>query len=481
MDNLPLLVNALRSKDPETEWLDFEENDADLETIGQDISALANSAALLGREKAYMVWGVSRITHEVTGTAFCPQKTIGNQTFEDWLRGLLSRNAGFRFESTSVDGKPVLVLVISRATRLPLTFRKERFIRIGSTTRRLDEFPCLKGEFLDRLRAVNAEESAAASGKTPSEVLGLLDMRPYFTKSRSPMPQSQDAMIEYLVMEDLVSRQDDGLYSIRRKTAILFARRLGDFLPVRRKAARLVFYSEDSKVSLDHELVIDEGYATTLDRVMELIDAAVSHKEVLDGPVRREIPAYPAPAVREAVANAMIHQDLTIPGNGPVIEVFRNRIDVTNPGVPLVELPRIIDRPSRARNEGIASIMRQMRMCEELGIGWDKIVHECEKALLPAPEIQVLGESTKVTLHGFAPYKSVSPKDRMRAVYQHACMCHVEGKGLTNASLRKRFGLPASSAAAISRLIKEAVGTGLIKPRDASAGPKFMQYVPFWA
>ena len=86
------------------------------------------------------------------------------------------------------------------------------------------------------------------------------------------------------------------------------------------------------------------------------------------------VPVYPELAIRELVANALIHQDLSITGSGPMVEIFDDRIEITNPGVPLVETSRMLDSPPRSRNEGLASLMRRMGSCEERGSGVDKVV-----------------------------------------------------------------------------------------------------------
>ena len=72
--------------------------------------------------------------------------------------------------------------------------------------------------------------------------------------------------------------------------------------------------------------------------------------------------AYPAIALREAVANALIHQDFSVTGTGVVVEIFSNRIEITNPGIPLVDIYRIVDNPPKSRNEKLASLMRRLRM-----------------------------------------------------------------------------------------------------------------------
>ncbi len=76
---------------------------------------------------------------------------------------------------------------------------------------------------------------------------------------------------------------------------------------------------------------------------------------------------FPIPVTREAVANVLIHQDFYISGAGPLVEMFDNRVEVTNPGIPLVDIKRIVDNPPKSRNEKLAPMMRRLKMCEELG------------------------------------------------------------------------------------------------------------------
>lgn len=142
---------------------------------------------------------------------------------------------------------------------------------------------------------------------------------------------------------------------------------------------------------------------------------------------------------------------------------------------------RIVDNPPKSRSEKLAALMRRLRMCEELGTGWDKIVLTCELLQLPAPKIELYEDSTRVTLFAEIPFSSISVEDKLWACYLHACIKHVQGEQLTNSSLRERFGLKESSAGTISRLIKEAVSMELIKPLDPNTAPRHMKYIPFWA
>ena len=68
---------------------------------------------------------------------------------------------------------------------------------------------------------------------------------------------------------------------------------------------------------------------------------------------------FPPLAIRELVANALIHQDFFVTGAGPMVEIFDDRIEVTNPGEPLVDTQRFLDAAARvSKRSRLASLMR---------------------------------------------------------------------------------------------------------------------------
>ena len=147
MENLYKLVNELRNLPNETQWLEFKHNNYEPAMIGQDISALANSAAMCEKSSAYMLWGIDDKTHEIVGTDYNLQTLKkGNQELENWLRSLLSRNADFEFHTVPMNGKNVGVLIIYRAANQTVMFEKVDYIRVGSYTKKLNEFPALQAQ-----------------------------------------------------------------------------------------------------------------------------------------------------------------------------------------------------------------------------------------------------------------------------------------------------------------------------------------------
>lgn len=139
------------------------------------------------------------------------------------------------------------------------------------------------------------------------------------------------------------------------------------------------------------------------------------------------------------------------------------------------------DAPPRTRNEAMAAVMRRVGICEERGSGIDKVMAAIELAQLPAPLFETPPGATRVAVFARRNLRNMSRADRVRAVYQHACLRYVMGEQTSNATLRERFGISGRNAAAASRLLGEALEAGMIVVQDPEAGTRRRSYLPFWA
>ncbi|MBR4823984.1 MAG: putative DNA binding domain-containing protein [Spirochaetaceae bacterium] len=482
MQNLELLIKELIKLPNETECVEFKHNNFNPDMIASDISALANSATYKGKNQAYMVWGIHNETHEILGTNYNRfSKLIKNQEIGSWLKNTVSKNADFDFYDAEIDGKKLVILIIQKAIGQPVTSKKEAYIRIGSYTKPLKDYPAMEAQLWDKLRLNNFEKIEAKSDLQKSDIFQYLDFGCYFDLQNIPVPTNQDGILHYILEDDIVRKQDNGLYSITNLGAILFAKRINDFPSVARKAIRVVQYEDDTKLKILKEFNGTKGYAVGFEGLMGFLEALLPSEEVITETVRKTVTKYPMIPLREIIANALIHQDFTIPGSSPLVEIFQSRIEVTNPGIPLVDINRFIDNPPKSRNEALSSLMRRLKMCEELGSGWDRIVIECELKQLPAPKIVLYEENTKIIMFSEMPYAHIPHEEKLWSCYLHACIKYVMGERMTNLSLRSRMHIEEKNKAAISRLISEAIKENLIKPFDKDTAPRYMSYIPIWA
>ena len=403
------LVKELLKQPNETEWLEFKHNNYDKEMIGEYISALSNSAALHSKTNAYMIWGVDDTTHDILGTDFKPTTTTkGNEALENWLLRLLSPKIEFKFYEVKIEEKNVVLLEIAPAHRNPVMFQGVEYIRLNSHKKKLKELPEKERELWRVFDKIPFEKLIAVDDIDESEVLGYLEYTKYFELLKLPLPESRTIIIEALVNDELIQKNDNAKYAITNLGAILFAKDLKKFNNLKRKAIRVIQYKDNTKFETIKEIEDSKGYAIGFEGLIEYINNILPSNEVIKQAFRENIRMYPELSIREIVANAIIHQDFFQNGSSVMIEIFSNRFEVTNPGSPLVDTQRFLDSPPKSRNEALASFMRRIGICEERGSGVDKIVLQSEVYQLPAPIFETRDEHT-IAIH-FA-HKELSDLD----------------------------------------------------------------------
>ncbi|MFN0139156.1 MAG: ATP-binding protein [Pyrinomonadaceae bacterium] len=479
--NLTGLIQELCKLPDETEWVEFKLNDCEPTEIGEYISAIANSTALFGKTNGYVVWGVQDETHEISGTTFKPTKTkIGNEELENWLLRKLEPKINFRFHQFEVESQNVVLLEIGRAFRHPVRFDGQEHIRIGTYKKKLKDFPEKERELWRVFDQTPFEDLTADENLSTQDVLHLLDCNAYFEFFGLPLPTTANDILDSIAKDELIKRMDNGQWSITNLGALLFARKVTDFRSIRRKSTRVIEYNGTTRIEAKREQLGVKGYAIGFEGLISYVNTLLPTNEVIEAAIRRTTPMYPEVAVREIVANALIHQDLGITGAGPMIEIFDDRLEVSNPGAPLVSADRLLNSPPRSRNEAIASFMRRIGFCEERGVGVDKVVFETEFHQLPAPIFEQADDNMRVVLFAPKSARRMEKADRVRACYWHACLKYVNRDFLTNGSIRDRFGMSKGYNSIASRYIREAVDEEMIKPFDETAPPKMRKYVPFW-
>ena len=480
ISKLRTLLDELGKLPRENEWVEFKTNQINPDEIGKYISALANSAALLKKSAAYMVWGVEDGTHQLIGTNFRPTTARHKQQeLESWLLQKTDPKIDFYFFEFSHQGLPIVILEIQPAMYKPVRFDGTEFIRIGSNTKKLREFPEKERQLWRTLDRIPFEKQIALSLLEGEKVLQLLDFSKYFDMTEQVLPQTQKAILEKLRDDKLINK-NSGLWDITNLGAILFAKRLSDFDHLAKKAIRIIRYKDNNKFTTLKEINTQSGYVIEFENIMQNIKTLLPSYEEIGLTFRKDMNTYPDIALRELVANTLIHQDFSLSGTSPMVEIFSDRVEITNAGSPLVEVDRFMDKPPRSRNEHLAALMRRVDICEERGTGIDKVISQIELNQMPAPLFQDLGDYTKAVLFSYREFSDISKEERLRACYWHCVFKYTTHQQMSNASLRERFG-NAVSTAMISKIIKEAQGKSLIRVFDEDVGSRAKKYIPIWA
>jgi len=249
-----------------------------------------------------------------------------------------------------------------------------------------------------------------------------------------------------------------------------------------RKAVRVIQYEGKTKTQGSKEFPGNKGYAIGFEGLIQFLKGILPGSEVIKHALRTDASMYPEIALRELIANALIHQDFTIRGSGPMIEIFADRIEISSPGklLPGKKIDRLIRATPESRNEVLAAAFRRFNICEERGSGFEKAITAIELFGLPPLKMEETDSSFKVILYSPKAFAEMTREERIEACYQHSIIQYYGAGGMNNASLRKRFGMHEKQSSQISRLIKEAMNEGKIKPKDPESSQKFAVYLPYW-
>ncbi|MGH8067334.1 MAG: ATP-binding protein [Candidatus Entotheonellia bacterium] len=421
--------------------------------------------------------------HLVLGVADKPPRpVVGTQAFREpaAMAEKLFQAIGFRVDIEEVahpDGRVLVFDIPSRPHGTAYHLDGAYLMRSGESLVPMSE---------DQLRRIFAEggpdwlEEHSMTGLDTQQVVELLDMQTFFELLKLPYPTDRSGVIDRLVLDRLVDKMG-GTYAIRRLGALLLAKRLDDFPDLARKVPRVMVYTGVSKLETRLDQTGTKGYAVGFEGLVHFVMGQLPQNEVVEDALRKEVKLLPQIVIRELVGNALIHQNLAMGGASVMVEIYSNRVEISNPGEPIVPVERFIDG-YQSRNERLADLMRRMHICEEKSSGIDKVVHAAEVYQLPAPDFRAGHRRTVVTIYGHRDFEEMDRDDRIRACYQHCALKWVMSERMTNQSLRARFYLPESKSAITSQVIAATIEAGLIKPDErVGTSRKFARYLPFWA
>lgn len=464
------LLNDWMNQPHETEHLDFKEAKTQFDTTKLLRYCVAFANELGGK----LILGVSDKL---------PRKVVGTSAFQNVgeTKSKILEKLRIRVEIHELihpDGRVLIFDIPPRPIGQPQHLDGTYLMRSG------EELVPMSQDQLERIFAEKKSswfENVAKNNLRAEDIISLLDTQTYFDLLKIPYPTSRDGVLDRLCKDGLIRKHSES-YDVFNLGAILLAKRLDTFSPsLARKAARVVIYKGIDKTETQHDHVGSKGYAIAFDGLLEFVHSLAPQNHFVEKVIREEVKMFPKQALRELIANALVHQDFLVTGTSVMIEMYADRIEISNPGLPPIKVDRFIDE-NRSRNEALAEIMRRLGICEEKGSGIDKVIKAAEDYQLPAPDFRVKEVHTTAILFAHQEFENMSKKDRIRACYQHCCLLYVNNMKMSNQSLRERFQLPESKTVTASQIIADTKDAGLIKvDTGETSSTRYARYLPFWA
>lgn len=475
-----LLDNCFSKLPVEINELDWKENlSPKNDKLAQHLSAFANNPG-----GGFLIFGIDDKTGNILG--------VDKNKASEIIDKLSSIGRDSLEPMVSIDhcieeykNENVLLVHIRESSIKPVHLKsktiEESFIRSGGTTRKASRQEI--GGLMLNSKTPNFEELHATNLLSADEVLRLIDVREFFHLLKKPFATSNSEILYILQNEKIIITDNDGYY-ITNFGALSCANNLKEFDNLSRKTIRVIRYNGYNKTETIREFPGSKGYAIGFEGLISFVMQMLPSSEIIKSALRIEKSVFPEIALRELFANALIHQDFTIRGAGPLIEIFDDRITITNPGklLPSKQIERIIGTTPESRNEILASSFRRFGICEERGSGFTKTITNIELYGLPPLKLEELENAFRATLFTPKPFAKLSENERIEACYQHAVIQYLSSGSMNNTSLRERFQMSERQRSQISLVIKNTLDKGKIKPKDPeNSSTKFVEYIPYWA
>lgn len=232
--------------------------------------------------------------------------------------------------------------------------------------------------------------------------------------------------------------------------------------PYTRYVIRCVRYQGDSAASsIIDSMDVSGTLDYQIDATHKFILRNIPKKARISGTKRVEQYEYPEDAIRELVANAVIHRDYMITETHTQVAIFSNRIEISNPGnlPPGVTIENIKDSQF-SRNEIIAEILKDMDYLEEYGRGIDIVFSEMQSYGLLAPLFKNMSNIFKVTLLG---EHFIGLNDRQLSIWNYL----QTNKTITSKICKELF--PSVSRQTLITDLNKLVDLGLIIQKGAAS------------
>ena len=402
--DLTALLDRLRAEPRESEWLDFNANRYEPQAIGEYLSALANSACLLGKPRGYLVFGIEDGTHAVVGTSFDPQAEVGqgNQLLPLWLALGLKLKLGFEIHCCQYHGQRVVVFEVHPAFDRPVEFYGKPFVRNGSSKTALVGYPDKERAIWTRRVDWSAQvcEQATLADLDP---LAIAEARRQFAEKNKTKP---DRLAELAQWDDATFLNKAKLTvrgSVTNAALLLLGREVSTSLLAPAVARISWILKNERNEELDYEH-FGPPMLLNVNKVLARI-RNLTVRELPDGtlfPV--ELTQYDPWVIREALHNCIAHQDYGLRGRIQVVETPQALL-LTNVGGFLPgRVETVIDQDAPLeiyRNPYLAEAMVSLNMIDTQGGGIKRMFQTQRRRFFPMPDYDLSQpERVMVTLRG---------------------------------------------------------------------------------
>ncbi len=474
---IELLEKSLSPLPRELNELDWKAATAKSERMGRHLSAFANYSG-----GGFLVYGVSD-EGDVLGVDTEKADLFSSQ-IANWARDLVEPEARTHIFPFEFRGKVLLGVFIEEAFDKPVHLKnrilEDSYLRAGGHSRQMT-----RDEIRQSMMSSRHQRFEEMPATLPMQIADVweqyFDFSEFLKRTRFDS-QEQDRIHEHLFAHKLLARIN-GKYHPTNLGVIICAKDFSKLPSYERFSVRITEYADKTKLQAKKDLTISAGISLSLDSIVKTVVDILPHSEIIKNATKHLASVIPPIALRELIINSVMHRDFTKTNSFITIELFSDRIEITNPGglLPDISVDRLIDHPSVCRNEVLSDCMRKIGLAEERGSGVDNALIAIELWGLPPVIFESERDYFKAVILMPRTFNEMSKDERITAAYQHACLNKLMNKKTTNSSLRERFKFTSDETTKVGRLIADALDSGKIKLANPNVSRRDFHYVPYWA
>ena len=341
--------------------------------LAEEICAFANSAG------GYLLIGVND-KNQIVGEEIDNKK---RSAIQDAV-GNISPHIQVKSYPVDVDGKTVWVIDIPSGGRKPYLLSGNIYIREGANTQKQTD--------AEEVRASFQQANSIFFDEVPCRKFNPeRDLDKEFIRDFKSMAEFQRDMPNEHLFANLKLLTDDGYF--KNGAVLFFGQQPEDFLDnafvrcVAFDGINKRFIADDKKMFGN----LYRQYTQALRWLKQNLRVRYQIEGQGGGP-RKELWEIPEDALKEALVNAIVHRDYYDKGARTMVEVYNDRVVITNPGGLISSIPpEKFGTMSRTRNPLIFGLFERIRMVEYIGSGVMRMRESMKEVQLPAPDFGLQG------------------------------------------------------------------------------------------
>jgi len=288
------------------------------------------------------------------------------------------------YKELQYNDKKIISLVCKTGRKKPYTLSGAIYIRIGPNSQKITSVEEMR-DFFQQSERIYFDESLCPDFSFPNDFDEMA-----FTKFLI-LSGISTAHATQTILENLKLRGDNG--DLKNGAILFFGKKIQSYFET--AFIRCVCYKGDDKRYIIDDKYISGNLLQQYEESVRYIYTKLNLSYDIESQgtlARKETWEIPEIVFKEALINALTHRDYYDKGAPTMIEIFDDRIEITNPGALVNSIPRSqFGKRSISRNPLLFGLFSKIKLVEQVGSGIARMRSAMIEANLQEPEFNVEG------------------------------------------------------------------------------------------